>query len=1419
MNDASPYKGLNWFTESDQGDLAGRERDLDEIISRLAARRALALYGRSGLGKTSVLQAGVLPILRQRGWITIYVRTLHDSVSDLFAAVNRSLPSTEQISVAPESTPDQIVEALVNSLRNVAPDQTILLAFDQFEEVLIRRDEALRKSLESKLNLAERRREHAAVLDQHHRFSRVVIGLLRAELDIRALFSVREDYLAALDDYQREFPDLLASAWRLLPLNAHAAREAIVRPLIRRQVRYSERLVSRLVDELALFDFDTARLQLVCHQLYLKATTTTTPGGEAVELDERHFNSLDASGSAVDAVFRSFLRDAVHEIASIANRRTLCQLALSGLLTSDRTKNAMMAEEVLQETLGVESSLRREFFAVLVELKRVGVLRVPSEKTQPGDEENGSGWYELAHDRLGPEIRAWLDGDDDMARFLHARRELQERSAIWSRGSHRHRDRFSAQDFDRLRLHKHLLRPCLEELRFLAYSAVYCGDADAAYWAERLAQLSGRDLSNSKPPFTQALGEALCSPDFEVCIAALRVLPDFLSTPERSALVPADERTQLFDRCWELLRSLSNDLACTVGRAAMHALDATRYIERLGGEIRVRQPSTTFRALVGTEDTKAWKSRSRMQRWLAQRWRDQRSFEAHRTEIESGAVERRLMVGVAILFGLLGQFVLVGCLFGYLPNPLHYSGWAPLHSGFREDEIANLWLVALAVGIVGSILGFRFSFLAVRDSPAGNRNMGRVLVDRSIWITTLVVAILGFIISSLPEALPVAWKEVIGASWELVATGVVGLAMLFIGSLWLVRRVLAGIVQVGWELARCRSTRWHAISSIFIWSAMLGTVLPIICSQLATRFIFRDTESVQLLWLITCLASITSLIYFPSVGIAIGTWRQNERSDSRNSEWLVRIYRAGLLSSLAWLLWTYGVDSLLPWGDRLSSIRSNWRVPQWPDTLHLRVPSKSAAVKVPLSEKLSIRVDGARPDKETSSEDEFHLDGDRSISITPNYGLRPSTEARIRFLPVLNAPVQPAEEARFFRIVLRQVNGTFQARLQGQLPTTNGIVEWDKLHFTFNSRVGYRYFTPGTSNAQSAWILKRGFISFNDTDGATVEFGIGDEVGGASERPVVDVSVRRISGQWKMDLFARVTNAGPTLPDGAFIVARVVGQRSTSSALLREASDLERRDFGNPARLNSARELIEMALDRSPNSRTALTEMAWILFRLGSNDLAHAFASRATNAPKSEDDEFLGASSRTWGVLAHTAYATKNFVLATNAWVKAEDRLLDSPLSEFSILPLPPDFYAASGSAKIPDRWTGTSDNNLQHALIAAAIYRHSGTNRSRLTADELKNVAWTLVKGRHYEAAYPMALDAWKKSAQAGRSPDNTIADTYAHAAFGTGRFQEAVEAWEKAGVSSTDPFCAKDRELLEEARRRVSSGSQTSPATTPSP
>ena len=64
----SPFQGLLPFTTDDKGWFFGRDEETDEILSLILGHQLVLIYGQSGSGKTSLLNAKIIPELKTEGF-------------------------------------------------------------------------------------------------------------------------------------------------------------------------------------------------------------------------------------------------------------------------------------------------------------------------------------------------------------------------------------------------------------------------------------------------------------------------------------------------------------------------------------------------------------------------------------------------------------------------------------------------------------------------------------------------------------------------------------------------------------------------------------------------------------------------------------------------------------------------------------------------------------------------------------------------------------------------------------------------------------------------------------------------------------------------------------------------------------------------------------------------------------------------------------------------------------------------------------------------------------------------------------------------------------------------------------------------------------------------------------------------------
>lgn len=117
----NPWPGLDPFDEADRDYFHGRTSESGELL-RLVRREPLTvLFGRSGLGKTSLLKAGLFPLLRGEDCLPVYVRLDHaDQVLRLSEQIFRGL-QTACDSDRVQATPPAQDENLWSSSTGATP--------------------------------------------------------------------------------------------------------------------------------------------------------------------------------------------------------------------------------------------------------------------------------------------------------------------------------------------------------------------------------------------------------------------------------------------------------------------------------------------------------------------------------------------------------------------------------------------------------------------------------------------------------------------------------------------------------------------------------------------------------------------------------------------------------------------------------------------------------------------------------------------------------------------------------------------------------------------------------------------------------------------------------------------------------------------------------------------------------------------------------------------------------------------------------------------------------------------------------------------------------------------------------------------------------------------------------------------------
>lgn len=237
------YPGAQPFSIEQTQVFFGRKTETTRLHRLIRLEPLVVLYARSGMGKSSLLNAGLLPSIRLEGryrplsirlgaWTEGKAETPLEMTRERIRQEHGSLASPFDPLAAPEGSLWETLKAA-----QAAQPQPLLLIFDQFEELFTYPPEAVRAfgaSLSEALFTRIPQRYRTALEQQleadPEALDETLLQALEAPLDLRVVMAIRSDRLSLLDGLTGELPTLLKNLFELPPLDDAAAREAILEP-------------------------------------------------------------------------------------------------------------------------------------------------------------------------------------------------------------------------------------------------------------------------------------------------------------------------------------------------------------------------------------------------------------------------------------------------------------------------------------------------------------------------------------------------------------------------------------------------------------------------------------------------------------------------------------------------------------------------------------------------------------------------------------------------------------------------------------------------------------------------------------------------------------------------------------------------------------------------------------------------------------------------------------------------------------------------------------------------------------------------------------------------------------------------------------------------------------------------------------
>ena len=242
----SPFPGLRSLVESDSDIYFGRGRETDLLVRRIANSRFVAVVGSSGSGKSSLVNAGMIPRLKanaissetvgSKDWRIIGFKpghtpfeTLAKSILEVFPHTTAQLPTNSQsiagFSVILSEDTEQLRGVLERVLSNENAWAEVLIVIDQFEELFT-----------------------LASVDDTERFINALKHCITSE-KVRIVVTMRDDFFHRANAYQDLSELLRDGSFSLTTPRRDALRQMIERPAECAGIDFEDGLVEQILDD------------------------------------------------------------------------------------------------------------------------------------------------------------------------------------------------------------------------------------------------------------------------------------------------------------------------------------------------------------------------------------------------------------------------------------------------------------------------------------------------------------------------------------------------------------------------------------------------------------------------------------------------------------------------------------------------------------------------------------------------------------------------------------------------------------------------------------------------------------------------------------------------------------------------------------------------------------------------------------------------------------------------------------------------------------------------------------------------------------------------------------------------------------------------------------------------------------------
>ncbi|HEX7691019.1 MAG TPA: AAA family ATPase, partial [Sediminibacterium sp.] len=407
---SNPFPGLRAFEEDEDVLFFGREKQVDELLTKLRTTRFLAVIGSSGSGKSSLVKSGLIPALHSGFmsgagslWRICSFRPGNDPVGNMARALaskgvlNDAYEEEETATHAAinESILRRSSNGLVEAYRQsgIDPKNNLLILVDQFEELF--------RFSKYEIEAKEGKRDSVAFINL------LLKATKQTDIPVYVVFTMRSDFLSDCTEF-RGLPEAINEGDYLVPrMTREERREAITGPIAVANGKISQRLLNQLLNDVG---DNPDQLPILQHALMRTWNVWKKKNRPGSEIDFADYEEIGTMKHALS----QHAEEAYAELHT-DNERRICEVIFKALTDKGSDTRGIRRPSRMSELCRIANASFSEVAAVIEVFRKQGRAFLMPPANVPLTE---SSIIDISHEsimRVWEKLILWVDEENQSA--------------------------------------------------------------------------------------------------------------------------------------------------------------------------------------------------------------------------------------------------------------------------------------------------------------------------------------------------------------------------------------------------------------------------------------------------------------------------------------------------------------------------------------------------------------------------------------------------------------------------------------------------------------------------------------------------------------------------------------------------------------------------------------------------------------------------------------------------------------------------------------------------------------------------------------------------------------------------------------------------------------------------------------------